>query len=93
MAEKNLWTAFFIILSAILGIGAGQIDAVDDLVEVPFFEPESVNTIQVGCSSSLECPPSYILAYMCDGTKRYCEGIIGPDLECKTTEEILSSLG
>ena len=73
------------ILSALLGFGVATTDVVDDKIYVPILEQPEVEPAA--------CPDAIILAYTADGKKYICKGIVGPDLDCTNTEEILSQLG
>ncbi len=81
MERPKLWKAFFMILSALLGFGAGEI--LDDKIDTPFEAP-AAECIIPSCGE-------IVIAYTDQG-KYFCE-CVGPECECKSTEEILSELG
>ena len=74
---------FYLILSGLVGSVATEVT--DDKIDIPILE-EPAEECPV-------CPEAIILAYTAEGKKYICEGIVGPDLDCINTEEILSELG
>ena len=83
MANK-IWTAFFLIISALLGYGSSEII---DQTSCQADEP-------LGCQA---CPKATVLAYVnnCETgeqDKYFCDDI-GIDAECKSTVQILSEIG
>ena len=81
--SKNIWTAFLIILSGVLGFGMN--DALDD----------NIGKLAI-CPPTNECPQenecrSTVIAYT-DNEKYICE-CLGAECPCIKTEEILSKLG
>ena len=90
--KKNLWTAFFMILSALLGFGGGEVmnvqkDTTCPTTESPFTE----------CPVTIPDCPIKVIGYVNNcatgETDKYFCDYIGVDAPCKSTDEILSELG